>query len=82
MTATPGQALDVTFTSTIIADSNSGWPCVQMPDSANFFGTGKAVKIGAPWMDTLRSHHAARGRRHPHDATTSGVSETPREEHG
>lgn len=42
----PGQRLDVTFTATVIADSNSGWPCVQMPDSADFFGTGKAVKIG------------------------------------
>lgn len=42
----PSQTLDVTFTATVIADSNSGWPCVQMPDSAEFFGTGKAVKIG------------------------------------
>lgn len=42
----PGQALDATFTARIIADSNSGWPCVQMADSATFFGTGKAVKIG------------------------------------
>lgn len=42
----PSQTLDVTFTATVIADSNSGWPCVQMPDSADFFGTGKAVKIG------------------------------------
>lgn len=32
---------------TVIADSNSGWPCIQMPNSAEFFGTGKAVKIGA-----------------------------------
>ena len=42
----PSQTLDVTFTAAVIADSNSGWPCVQMPDSADFFGTGKAVKIG------------------------------------
>lgn len=40
------QAIDKTFTATIIADSNSGWPCVQMPDSARFFGTGKPVKVG------------------------------------
>lgn len=49
MTTTPGgpdQRLDVTFMARIISDSNSGWPCVQMPDSADFFGTGKAVKIG------------------------------------
>ena len=42
----PNQTLDVTFTATVIADSNSGWPCVQMADFAEFFGTGKAVKIG------------------------------------
>lgn len=42
----PGQTLDATFMTTIIADSNSGWHCVQMADSAEFFGTGKAVKIG------------------------------------
>lgn len=41
----PGQTIDVTFTATLIADSNSGWPCVRMPDSAEFFGTGKAVKV-------------------------------------
>lgn len=41
-----GQPIDVIFTATIIADSNSGWPCVQMPNSARFFGTGKPVKVG------------------------------------
>lgn len=40
------QQIDTTFTATIIADSNSGWPCVQMPGSGEFFGTGKAVKVG------------------------------------
>lgn len=40
------QAIDTTFRATLIADSNSGWPCVQMPGSAEFFGTGKSVKIG------------------------------------
>jgi hypothetical protein len=39
------RSIDVIFTATVIADSNSGWPCVQMPDSAAFFGTGKAVKV-------------------------------------
>jgi len=41
----PSHTIDVTFTATVIADSNSGWPCVQMPDSAAFFGTGKAAKV-------------------------------------
>ncbi|WP_230855193.1 DUF1905 domain-containing protein [Arthrobacter terrae] len=41
-----GHDIDVTFEATVIADSNSGWLCVQMPDYAEFFGTGKAVKIG------------------------------------
>lgn len=40
-----GQAIDVTFTATVLADSNSGWPCVQMLESAQFFGTGKPVKV-------------------------------------
>lgn len=38
--------IDATFRANVIADSNSGWPCVQMPDSAEFFGTGKCVKVG------------------------------------
>ncbi|MEO6957107.1 MAG: DUF1905 domain-containing protein [Antricoccus sp.] len=49
MTATPsqpGQGIAATFTTTIISDSNSGWTCVQMSDSATFFGSGKAVKVG------------------------------------
>lgn len=40
------EPIDSTFTATIVADSNSGWPCVQMPHSAEFFGTGKSVKVG------------------------------------
>ncbi len=40
-----GTKIDATFTAEVIADSNSGWPCVQMPDSAEFFGTGKSVKV-------------------------------------
>lgn len=39
------QVIDCAFVATIIADSNSGWACVQMPGSAEFFGTGKAVKV-------------------------------------
>ncbi len=38
-------ALDMTFSAQIIADNNSGWLCVQMPGSAEVFGTGKAVKV-------------------------------------
>ena len=37
--------IDCAFVATIIPDANSGWPCVQMPGSAMFFGTGKAVKV-------------------------------------
>ncbi|SEH01490.1 protein of unknown function [Nonomuraea solani] len=37
--------IDTTFTTAIVPDSNSGWPCVRMPGSAGFFGTGKAVKV-------------------------------------
>jgi len=44
-TTTAGSKLDKTFTATVIPDSNSGWPCVQMPGSAEFFGTGKSVKV-------------------------------------
>ncbi|MET9246231.1 DUF1905 domain-containing protein [Nonomuraea sp. NPDC003709] len=42
---TTTREIDVTFTASIVADSNSGWPCVQMSGSADFFGTGKAVKV-------------------------------------
>ncbi|MEV6906404.1 DUF1905 domain-containing protein [Amycolatopsis sp. NPDC051071] len=42
---TAPHVIDVTFTAEVIPDGNSGWPCVNMPDSAEFFGTGKAVKV-------------------------------------
>ena len=38
--------LNKTFTATITKDfEKSGWTCVVWPDSASFFGTGKAVKV-------------------------------------
>lgn len=40
------QSIDTTFRAMVIPDANSGWPCVQMPDSAVFFGTGRPVKVG------------------------------------
>ena len=42
----PSQAIDVAFSATVVADSNSGWLCIQMPHSAEFFGTGTSVKVG------------------------------------
>ena len=41
----PAQMISCAFAATIISDANSGWLCVQMPGSAAFFGTGKAVKV-------------------------------------
>ena len=41
-----GTVLDITFTAEVIAESNSGWLCVQMPGSARVLGTGNAVKAG------------------------------------
>jgi hypothetical protein len=40
------QSIDIIFRAMVIADTNSGWPCVQMPESAEFFGTGRSVKVG------------------------------------
>jgi hypothetical protein len=38
--------LDKTFTATIEKDNvNSGWTCVIWDESADFFGTRKAVKV-------------------------------------
>lgn len=37
--------IDTTFTATLTTENNSGWTCVVMPDSGDFFGTRKAVKV-------------------------------------
>lgn len=44
MTTTP-VAIDTTFTAKITTEANSGWTCVVMPASGEFFGTRKAVKV-------------------------------------
>lgn len=46
-----------TYTLTIVADTTSGWTCVQVPHSAVLLGTGKAVKVRARVND------------HPYEAT-------------
>ncbi|GLF98766.1 DUF1905 domain-containing protein [Streptomyces yaizuensis] len=42
--ATP-QDIDTTFSAEIIKENTSGWICVIMPGSGDFFGTRKAVKV-------------------------------------
>ena len=44
MTTAPFE-IDTTFTATITTEPNSGWTCVVMPRSGEFFGTRKAVKV-------------------------------------
>jgi hypothetical protein len=45
MSHTPGP-LDVTFTGPIGLDIKGDvWSCVEVPDSVELFGTGKAIKI-------------------------------------
>lgn len=39
--------LDKTFTAEITKDKNSNWTCVPWDKSAEFFGTGKPVKVRA-----------------------------------
>jgi L-ascorbate metabolism protein UlaG (beta-lactamase superfamily) len=39
------EPLDVTFDSTITTEKNSGWTCVVMVGSGEFFGTRKPVKV-------------------------------------
>lgn len=42
------QSLDHTFTAPIGVDVKGEiWPCVQMPGSAEFFGTKKGVRVDA-----------------------------------
>ena len=43
--ASAAQQIDVTFTTMVVADDNSGWLCVRMEGSAEVFGTGKSVKV-------------------------------------
>ena len=74
------QMIDCAFVATIIPDANSGWPCAQMPGSAVFFGTRKAVKVAG----TVDSHpyeaSIAPGRqRDTHDAYSRAISESHRE---
>lgn len=41
----PPRAIDSKFTQTIIKEKNSGWACVIVPDSGDYFGTRKPVKV-------------------------------------
>jgi Domain of unknown function (DUF1905) len=50
--------IDMRFTAPVIRDEDSGWICVVVPGSGDFFGTRKAVKIGGsidgnPFQATL-----------------------------
>lgn len=50
-------AFDIEVTAPMEADRNSGWACVVVRDSADRFGTGRAVKVAGTVDD------------HPIDAT-------------
>jgi len=39
--------IDMTFIAKITKDKNSGWTCVEWPESVSALGTGKAVKVTA-----------------------------------
>ena len=39
------EPLDITFTTEIVPEKNSGWACVLLKDSVEIFGTGKNVKV-------------------------------------
>lgn len=40
-----GDQVEVRLDAEIVADANSGWACVVVPDSKERFGTGRAVKV-------------------------------------
>lgn len=40
-----GDDTDVQVEAEIVADPNSGWACVVVPDSKRRFGTGRAMKV-------------------------------------
>ncbi|PPB48678.1 DUF1905 domain-containing protein [Arthrobacter pityocampae] len=47
MSTSPGP-LDITFTTPIgVMVKGDLWSCVEVPDSAERFGTGKAIKVAA-----------------------------------
>lgn len=55
---TTPHAIDIAFEATITTEKNSGWTCVVMPTSGDFFGTRRAVKVdgtvdGRPFQATL-----------------------------
>ncbi|MBB6120868.1 DUF1905 domain-containing protein [Nocardiopsis algeriensis] len=41
----PAQEIDNEFTETIVKEKNSGWACVIVPGSGDYFGTRKPVKV-------------------------------------
>lgn len=45
MTETFPQEIDFRLEATVSKDDNSGWACVSIADSAERFGTGKAIKV-------------------------------------
>lgn len=52
------QDLDTTFTGPITSEANSGWTCVVMPRSGEFFGTRRPVRVagtidGHPFQATM-----------------------------
>ena len=56
--STEPQSLDTMFTATVTTDRNSGWICVVMPGSGDFFGTRSPVRVtgtvdGHPFQATL-----------------------------
>jgi hypothetical protein len=53
-------AIDTTFSAEIIADSNSGWLCVQMPGSAEILrdGQGGEGRRHGRWSPVCRVHAA------------------------